>query len=147
MIDELLLNHARRSARCDRVSEAAGKIMVSGGVIDIPVLAHTAGLSTRQFARRFIRQIGVSPKLFARVARFEAALQSKARFAAKCWTQIAYEFGYYDQMHMIHDFKDFTGASPKEMLNRLEALFTDEIKQIRSSAAAPNVANESRLIM
>lgn len=147
VMDRLLLDQALRSRAIDCVSEAAERILVSGGRIDIGALAGMAGLSTRQFARKFIQQIGVSPKLFARIARFETTLQSKASFAGKCWTEVAYEFGYYDQMHMIHDFKEFTGATPRQILNHLEALFSAQIEQIRSGAAVPKSPNESRLIL
>jgi hypothetical protein len=51
------------------------------------------------------------PKLLARIARFEAALEDKARFATKSWTDVAHEFGYYDQMHLVHDFGEFTGRN------------------------------------
>jgi hypothetical protein len=43
----------------------------------------------------------VHPKLFARIVRFEAALDSKARSLGKSWTDVAHEFGYYDQMHLL----------------------------------------------
>ena len=78
--------------------------------MDIAALASRAGLSMRQFERRFIQQVGMRPKMLARVARFEAALEAKARRSTKSWTDVAHEFGYYDQMHMVHDFKEFTGG-------------------------------------
>ncbi len=53
LVDELLLRQALRTDACDGVSDAARKIILSHGVIDIPSLAHMAGLSTRQFSRRF----------------------------------------------------------------------------------------------
>jgi hypothetical protein len=88
----------------------------------------------------------VRPKLFARIARFEAALEHKACFATKSWTEIAHEFGYYDQMHMVHDFGEFTGGTPTEILTQLEAVFVEPIKQMRLSAAA-KAAHRPRLIL
>lgn len=120
-VNELLLRQSLRSPGVDGISDAATRMILSGGCVDIPALAGRAGLSMRQFARKFIRQVGVRPKLFARVARFEAALENKARFATKSWTHIAHEFGYYDQMHMVHDFREFTGETPGEILTQLES--------------------------
>ena len=60
------------------------------------------------------------PKLYARIARFEAALDSKARARAKSWTDVAYEFGYHDQMHLVHDFEQFSGQTPTNLLREVE---------------------------
>jgi AraC-like DNA-binding protein len=122
-------------------------MILSGGRVDVPALAGEAGLSPRQFARRFIQQVGVRPKLFARIARFEAALEHKARFVTKSWTETAHEFGYYDQMHMVHDFGEFTGGTPTEVLSQLEAVFVEPIRQIRLKAGETNNEHDSRLIL
>jgi AraC-like DNA-binding protein len=147
LVNELLFRQSLRSPRVDGISDAANRMILTGGRADLLALADGAGLSSRQFARRFIRQVGVRPKLFARIARFEAALEHKACFAAKSWTEIAHEFGYYDQMHMVHDFGEFTGGTPTEILTQLEAVFVEPIKQMRLSAAATNAAHRPRLIL
>jgi transcriptional regulator GlxA family with amidase domain len=110
-------------------------------------LAHGAGLSARHFTRRFIEHTGVSPKLFARIVRFQAALETKALCAGKSWTEIALNLGYYDQMHMIHDFERLAGGSPKEMLTHLEAVFVEPIRQIRSNAIAAASVSNARLTL
>jgi AraC-like DNA-binding protein len=146
-VNELLLRRSLRSPGVDGISDAATLMILSGGRVDIPALAGRAGLSTRQFARKFIRQVGVRPKLFARVARFEAALENKARYATKSWTHVAHEFGYYDQMHMVHDFREFTGETPGKVLTQLEVVFVEPIRQLRLSATAANAAHRPRLIL
>jgi AraC-like DNA-binding protein len=90
-----LLRKSVRSPGVDGISDAANRIIRTGGRVDIPALAGRAGISTCQFARKFIRHVGVRPKLFARIAKFEAARENKAGFLAKSWTDIAHEFGYY----------------------------------------------------
>ena len=45
-------------------------------------------------------------------------------------------FGYYDQMHMVHDFAEFTGATPSETLNQLETVFVEQIKSLRTDGPA-----------
>ena len=147
IVEEVLLSRALFSTNPDGVSAAAHGIIRNGGHACIPALAVTAGLSVRQFERRFLRQVGMRPKLFARIARFEAALEYKARFATPSWTDVAQNFGYYDQMHMVHDFAEFTGATPSETLNQLETVFVEQIKLMRSGAPSATNASHARLIL
>jgi AraC-like DNA-binding protein len=147
LADDLLLRQSVRSSGIDGISAAANQIILAGGRVAIPALAGAAGLSMRQFERRFIQQVGMRPKLFTRIARFEAALETKARSAAKSWTDIAHEFGYYDQMHMVHDFGEFTGKTPSETLIQLETVFVEQIKTMRSGAPSANGIGGSRLIL
>jgi hypothetical protein len=59
----------------------------------------------------------------------------------------AHEFGYYDQMHMVHDFAEFTDKTPTETLIQLETVFVDQIKTIRSSTLSAESTGGSRLIL
>lgn len=69
-------------------------------------------LSERQFERQFQQFAGFNPKKFLRIVRFQSAM---GWYGAnnKSLTDIAYECGYYDQSHFIHDFKEFSGHHPK----------------------------------
>jgi AraC-like DNA-binding protein len=78
--------------------------------------AYKANMSIRNFERRFIEQIGISPKLYCRLVRFNNALITKLKYPQKNWTSIAYECGYYDQMHMIKEFKQFAKLNPSHLL-------------------------------
>jgi AraC-like DNA-binding protein len=147
LVDKLLLRQTLRSPGIDGISAAANRIILVGGRVGIPALAGRAGLSMRQFERRFILQVGMRPKLFARIARFEAALDSKARSRTKSWTDVAHEFGYYDQMHMVHDFGEFTGKTPTETLVQLETVFVEQIKIMRSGALSEKATGGSRLML
>lgn len=132
LVNEFLFRQALRCHEANTISQAARWIMQAGGRVDIATLADCAGLSARHFARRFIGQMGIRPKLFARVVRFQSALETKALHAQKSWTEIAHDFGYYDQMHMVHDFEQLAGGTPTRMLAQLEAVFVEEIRQVRS---------------
>jgi AraC-like DNA-binding protein len=145
--DEFLSRRALELGGLDGVSDSASRILLSGSSIQITDLAENTGLSIRQFERSFIRQVGMRPKLFARIARFEAALSSKACSSGKSWTEVAHEFGYYDQMHLVHDFQEFTGGSPTSTLRQFEVLFRDQIRAARSSTSSEKSTNESRLIL
>jgi AraC-like DNA-binding protein len=147
LVDELLLRRAHRSTGLDGISAAANWIIRSGGRVGIHALADGSGLGIRQFERRFLRAVGVRPKLFGRIARFEAALESKARFVRRSWTHVAHDFGYYDQMHMVHDFAEFTGGTPTKALAELETVFVEPIKTMRSGRPATDAIGNSLLIL
>ena len=77
--------------------------------------AYKANMSIRNFERRFSEQIGISPKLYFRLARFNNAVVTKLKYPQKNWTAIAHECGYYDQTHMIKDFTGFTNLNPSRV--------------------------------
>jgi len=80
--------------------------------VQISALAQEFGWGLRQFERRFVAEIGVTPKRFARVARFQTALDMKISAPHLSWLEIAHDLDYHDQMHMVHDFYDLAGDSP-----------------------------------
>ena len=86
--------------------------LLENSLPNISQYATQANMSLRNFERRFSEQVGVSPKLFCRLLRFSTAVQSKVTYTVKSWTDIAYECGYYDDMHLIKEFKQFANASP-----------------------------------
>lgn len=82
------------------------------GNTPIEQVASLACLSLRQLERVSKERIGMSPKLFARLTRFSKAYRLREASSSWSWTQIAYECGYFDQMHLIRDFKQFAGVAP-----------------------------------
>jgi AraC-like DNA-binding protein len=73
------------------------------------------GLSDRRFIQLFSQHVGLTPKLFCRVQRFQKVLRNITRAAAGSvidWPQIALTCGYFDQAHFIHDFRAFSGINP-----------------------------------
>ena len=70
------------------------------------------GLSSRRFIELFHRQVGLTPKTFSRVRRFQNALRTVRGMRRIEWVQVALESGYYDQAHFIHDFQRFAGFTP-----------------------------------
>jgi AraC-like DNA-binding protein len=87
-------------------------IIRTRGVVSVEKLAADVCLSTRQFERRFKEFAGFSPKLYSRIIRFQAAISAFGN-RYRTLTEIAYECGYYDQSHFIHDFKEFSGYHPR----------------------------------
>ena len=88
-------------------------VLANRGTLAIESLAAEHNISKRQFERRFKDLAGLSPKLYSRVIRFQAATQFKLT-GARDLTEIAYASGYYDQSHFINDFREFSGYTPKE---------------------------------
>ena len=101
----------------------------------------------RQFERRFQYQVGMRPKLYARIARFEAALDAKARARNKSWTEIAHEFGYHDQMHLVHDFGQFSGETPGTLLTELESAHQAFMEGVRLGRLPADHAAAGRLFL
>jgi AraC-like DNA-binding protein len=79
--------------------------------VRIANVAHDSTMSIRNYRRQFAAEIGMSPKTFARVARFERAIDLK-RTSENSWMDIAHDLGYFDQMHMIKDFRMLGGGTP-----------------------------------
>src|SRR5579884_157301 len=77
-------------------------------------IAATCGLSQKRFIERFKSAVGLTPKHYARLLRFQRALAQASRNCKLDWTRIAHECGYFDQAHFIHDFRSFAAITPSE---------------------------------
>src|SRR5215471_8085300 len=92
------------------VAAAVDAILVAPGAVSLPRIAGHAGISVRQLERRFLADVGMPPKTFARIARLQAAL---ARIAeGTSLADAAHACGYYDQPHMTRDFARLAETSP-----------------------------------
>lgn len=86
------------------------------GQLKIAELTKKISISQRQLSRQFNAFTGLSPKEFARISRFVHAIPVLKQVSQDGLTQAAYESGYYDQAHFIHDCKEFTGLTPGELI-------------------------------
>jgi AraC-like DNA-binding protein len=83
------------------------------GLVRVRDLAAAGGVGARQLERLFLDRVGIPPKLFLRIVRFQEVLAAlRDRRASPDWARLAVEHGFYDQAHFIHDFRAFTGATP-----------------------------------
>jgi AraC-like DNA-binding protein len=78
-------------------------------------IAKSASLSQRRLIELFSSAVGLTPKRFGRVLRFQRAT-TLARKGALDWTRVAYECGYYDQAHLIRDFRDLADVTPSDLM-------------------------------
>ncbi|HTU15095.1 MAG TPA: helix-turn-helix domain-containing protein [Solirubrobacterales bacterium] len=100
------------------VTRALGRLKQSGGTIPIEALATEIGCSRRHLALGFKEQIGLSPKLLGRILRFERAVSLIDSARPVGWAEMARSCGYFDQAHLIRDFKQFSGSPPEEFARR-----------------------------
>lgn len=80
----------------------------------LEILARLSCLSPRQFERKFLDRIGVSPKFYGRILRFNAAMKGRMKRPNHSLMNIAYDYGYFDHNHLLRDFKQFTGSVPTQ---------------------------------
>jgi AraC-like DNA-binding protein len=123
--DEFIVSQDLSRPVRDSIELAANEIMRNDGRTRIDLLAHQTGLSIRNFQRMFRERVGVSPKVYSRIVRFEAAVRTKAVSPHMSWMTIAHEFGYHDQMHLIHDFRHLSGDTPSGVLSQAGLVFSD----------------------
>lgn len=116
-----LLRYRQAGQSPDAVAAIANRLLFKDSWLRVDEAAASAGVSIRQFERRFVKQVGLSPKRYTRIVRFDAALKAKMTAPRRPWTDIAHAFGYYDQMHMVRDFEHFAGESPTAFVRRFLA--------------------------
>src|SRR5262245_26499025 len=81
-------------------------------------IARAVDLSQRRFSEVFAAEVGLTPKLFGRVQRFQHAIASSRHATEVDWARLAIECGYFDQAHLIHEFVEFSGVSPADFWRR-----------------------------
>lgn len=99
---------------------ALARLTASGGRQDIASLAAELGRSQKYLIHHFNQQVGLPPKRFARLLRFDrvvshlrsGASSQQTKAAGDAWAELAARFGYYDQSHLVRDFRQFTGLTP-----------------------------------
>lgn len=88
------------------------QIKKNRGDLQVYTLYNDLQISERQFQRRFKRQVGLTPKLFSRIIRFQSAFNQVHSQNYRQLSDVAFDNGYADQSHFIRDFKEFAGLSP-----------------------------------
>ncbi|HWA77253.1 MAG TPA: AraC family transcriptional regulator [Polyangiaceae bacterium] len=109
------LREPRRRSAVDFALTALGKGTSVGDVVAELDLSH------RRFIEIFTSEVGITPKSFGRIQRFQRAAELVRRDACADWSELAVQCGYFDQSHLIRDFVDFSGFSPTEFLHRSKA--------------------------
>lgn len=90
------------------------RIEAEGGLTRMDTLCADAGLSARTLTRLFQTHLGLGPKTFARIVRFQRALSMLRADPGCTLAAVAVACGYYDQPHFVREFKACAGVPPKE---------------------------------
>ena len=104
----------RRTSRDGGVAEALCRDAERDGRVTIGQLAARHGLTHRRVIEVFDRAVGLKPKGFQRVRRLRRVFHLVSESPRPTWTAIAHRCGYFDQAHLINDFRLLTGISPRE---------------------------------
>lgn len=91
----------------------------------LPEWASKAYLSLRQFERNFVNRVGISPKMYLRIVRFENAMKVKRQFPEKSWSEIALECAYNDSSHLLREFRQFADFPPGTLREKQTSGFGD----------------------
>ena len=113
---EDLLRHHRPAAdpRVDLVNRIVARITADRAVLAVGDVARPFGLSPRTLQRLFREYVGVGPKWVIKRCRLHEAVERLAAGEPADWARLARELGYFDQAHLIHDFKAMVGRTPAE---------------------------------
>lgn len=125
ILDDYFREKINTLKRKDRPIDKIGELILENPQsFNLDKTARQACLSHRQFEKRFVQQIGITPKYYSRICRFNQAYELKEYQPNLDWLSIAVQTGYSDYQHLVKDFKQFAGTVPntfiKECLNNPE---------------------------
>lgn len=113
IVEDFLFHLLRCARQKDSSVDVVGQIMLAATEPQsLDWLARASCLCNKQFERTFQERIGINPKYFARIVRFDRAFRMKNKHPHKDWQHIAFDCGYYDYQHLVRDYKEFTQMTP-----------------------------------
>jgi AraC-like DNA-binding protein len=116
LMEEWMLRQWRKNEKLntDRIALACNQIIKSAGAMSIKNLCNEVSMSKSSLEQYFKDQVGISPKMFSRIIRFNNVHKYLKDSVGKDWQELVYQHGYFDQSHFIHDFKHFFGCTPSQ---------------------------------
>jgi AraC-like DNA-binding protein len=112
LLDGFFVDRVLTRSADARLSAALSALFANGGTLSMKQLAKVSASSERTLGRLFDRWVGVAPKRFARIVRFQLALRRLD--GTQSWAQLATELGYFDQAHLIREMRELFGGVPTE---------------------------------
>jgi AraC-like DNA-binding protein len=118
-----------------QVEAAVGQLLSERGQtrLALAALSATAGLSPRQLERRFRSVVGLGPKALGRLVRFQEVYRRLGGDVPSDWASVALDCGYYDQAHLLRDFRELGGSPPSRLLGSEGALAREFVDPARLS--------------
>ncbi len=119
IVEEFLLNRIGGFKQILPFDAAIRVLLNTNGMMSVEKTASLSCLSLKQFERKCKERLGMNPKMYARILKFSKAYRLREAFPQLSWIKIAHEAGYFDQMHMIRDFRVFAGVNPSAIEQQL----------------------------
>ena len=117
IVEGVLASRLRTGPERHRAVPAALHLFARGGKgLRSRDVAREVGLCQRRFIQVFRSEVGLPPKLFSRLQRFQRARALARRAPRPDWAELALSCGYFDQAHLIHEFREFAGVTPSDSL-------------------------------
>jgi AraC-like DNA-binding protein len=118
-VERFLLKHFQsRLTLNPAVEYALAEIISRPDQINLARVSQDIGYSQKHFIGMFKRQVGIAPKAYLKIIRFQKAITEIEQRLEVSWTDISQDCGFYDQAHFINDFKFFSGFTPEEYTRR-----------------------------
>jgi AraC-like DNA-binding protein len=121
LLEQFLLTLLQRRPsdlqRQRRVQWALGRFLNQPDTVTIRSVVEELGISHKHFIDQFRREVGLTPKLFCRIQRFQKVLSTIQAQQTVQWADIASSCGYFDQAHFVYDFHAFAGLNPTRYLS------------------------------
>lgn len=123
-VDRILLEEqSRQRNRRTPAFLAPATRLLDGGTRTVDSVADELGVGRRRLERAFRQQVGLSPRHFLRVRRIQSVLRAlEGTSAPTSWARLAYAAGYFDQSHLIRDFRLIAGTTPKQYVAEQNAM-------------------------
>ena len=148
MLEDMLLarlGRSRQRATALDVDGLAASVIQRQGRVTVEGMARAGGVSRQHLSREFRERIGIPPKLYSRLARFQAGLACAGSHTGIDWAGAALDLGYADQSHMIAEFREFSGLTPQTLASRdWFHPFIERAKSRRASGANVTTAWSTR---
>lgn len=120
VLEEVLLKRLLQSRpRHGAIPIALHAFEQAGTAIKVRDIARRVGLSQRRFIQVFTAEVGLTPKLYGRVRRFQRVREFVRQGIDPDWALLAVTSGFFDQSHLIRDFEQFSGLSPTSYVNQM----------------------------
>jgi len=130
IVETFLLTKFRKLQMSNAVDDVANYLLADPTAFSLDSIARQACLSSKQFYRKFVERIGISPKFYSRITRFNQAYQYKIAHPDVYWSSIAQKFCYTDYHHLEKEFKEFTELTPNDWIIENQAA-PERILQLR----------------
>lgn len=116
ILEDFLIERLDVTRSFDRIDHAIARFKRSPQCVRIREVAGELGISHKHFVTEFVHRVGVTPKRFCRIQRFQRVLAEITSGHMISWVSLANDLGFADQAHFIHEFQHFSGINPRAYL-------------------------------